>query len=90
MTGVAVAPISGRDLIAATIVARGFAAERQRHMPELHAGIAVVGIGRVVLGDDEHHVVRRAADHELRQIKRLCVNGTIGRQHTEQTESSPT
>src|SRR4051812_27447900 len=73
------------DLTAGTIVARGFAGSVRGDLPELRAGISIVGVNGVVLCRNVHYVVRASSDVDSRKVQRLGKNRSVARQGPQKT-----
>src|SRR5690348_2135115 len=80
-------PDARLDLAAAVRIARSLAWLEQGDVPEGGSAVRIEGIDRVVLGRDEHGVMRAPADGELRKIQRLRVHLAIDLQRSEQSET---
>ena len=79
-------PISGETWPQPRSSLRGFSRSEQRNFPELRAGIGIESVGRVVLGHDEHHVVRDAPDGQLRQVQWLGIHASVHGEIAQQAE----
>ena len=87
MTGVEVIPISGATWPHAAIVGRGLAGFESGDVPEAGAGVGVVGVDGVVLGDDNQQIVDDAGDGDGGQVERLGVDQAVGGDGEELAES---
>ena len=77
----------GRDLAASAIVGSGLAGFESGDVPEVRAGVGVVGIDGGVLGGNDQQIVGNAGDGHGGQVEGLRVNQAVGGNGEELAES---
>ena len=76
----------GFDLRAVALVGRGLAGFERGDLPEIGAGVGVVGVDGIVFGGDDEKIMSDAGDVDVGDVERLGVDQAVGRDGEEFAE----